>query len=180
LPGYQPDREIELDLPSIVIYRLKEDIRSGRLQDEFFSKQVTIQGEEIMRTVYSKRMVCKYQFDLMTRDLNSQFKLSSYLDKKFHGVKNNIVPYETISFPIKNFGARINNKEVDNIPDSDVSIFWRPKNISVAETSAFNTEFEQITYTLDFWADFWYINNDYVITDIQTTFTDINTPSLIY
>ena len=57
-----------------------------------------------------------------------------------------------------------------NIPDTDVRVWWKPwKDVKVTETTPFETEFEQLSYTINFWCDLYYIKTNEIITNIKVT-----------
>lgn len=182
---FSPDREVDLSLPSIIIQRLGETFGASRTGNYFTSIKQNISGEDVETSVYAYRLSGIYQFDVLTRDLDSQFKITSYLDRKFWGndteddqgdARTGVKKPGIKFFRVKDFSQRDTLQDDPTLlPDTDVCVYWRPhKDIKFVESNGFNTEFEQVSYTVEFWCDLWYTEHDQVITSIivdETRFT---------
>lgn len=177
LPAKLPDREIDFALPSIIITRLAETIKPSRIGNYHTSIVRDVEGDQVETSVYAYRMNCMYQFDVITRDLASQFVITSFFDKKLLG-KDVIDDYDeirigvkrtnTTSFALRDLSQRTSyTDDVLLLPETDVRVYWKPqRDIKSVETTAFNTEFEQMSYTIEFWCDLWYTEDDKIITNI--------------
>lgn len=164
-PSWKPDREVDMSIPCLTISRLQENFKSGPIGNYMTGIITGTPGDEEFNEIYCQRMIGTYQFDLLTRDLYSQWDIASYLDTKFQNTTGNA---STKSFRVKDFGQRT-GMGID-IPDSDVRVCWRPwRDVSVTESSPFNMEFEQLSYTIAFWCDLWYTKTDKIITNIEIT-----------
>lgn len=161
--AWNPDREEDFDVPSIVIHRLQENFKSGSVGGYMTKINTgTPSLDEEEHRIYSNRMIGMYQFDVITRDLFSQWTICSYLDKKFSGEGRNSLK----GFKVLDFNQREGMGK--DIPETDVRVLWKPwKDVSMVETAPTNTEFKQVSYTVAFWSDLWYASTEEVITNIK-------------
>lgn len=178
-PKYLPDRELELEMPSIVIHRMEERFEKARIGNVFQKFNQTIEGIDYETTVYSIRLCGTYQFDLITRDLPTQFLLTGYLDNKFMGsdktdelgnIRTGVKVNSVKAFMVKDFSKRTSlQQDIDTLPDTDIYVMWRPHTVEAKETGGFEKELEQYSYTISFWCDLWYSENDDIITSIKVS-----------
>lgn len=180
-PMYLPDREVHLALPTVIVHRLEEEFETARINNTFQIFNQIVDGEEKQTRVYALRLCGTYQFDVLSRDLPTQFKITGYLDNKFQGtdkyneagvqlpgVKINTVK----SFMVKDLSQRTTlDQDIDTLPDTDVRVMWRPMKVKSKESIGFEKEMEQFTYTVEWWCDLWYYENDDIITSIKVTET---------
>lgn len=181
VPLYMPDSEEGFGMPVVVIHRLKEEFVSARLGNYYETIQQIVDGEEKITTVSAYRLNGMYQFDLLTRDLPSQFDLTGYLDNKFIGsdkyddvgnVMSGVKGTDRISFMVKDLSKRTTLADtVDNLPDTDIHVIWRPYEVKMVESFPPQKEIEQVSYTVEFWCDMWYAEHDDQIVSISVSET---------
>lgn len=166
LPAFPTDMEIKFILPCVVVSRITEKMGSGRNASLHGRFNQEVGGDTVESSVYAHRITAKYQFDLYTRDLPSQYEVAGYLDSIFQardfdgGIGR---------FMVKDVTQRTTlSQPISELPDTDVYVYWRGyKDVDTMEIKRQVEGFEQLTYRLEFWSDLWYINNELSITSID-------------
>lgn len=182
-PLYLPDRDQHLPMPSIIIHRLEENFEYARMNNVFGKIKQTINGIDKETTVSAIRLRCSYQFDVFCRDLPTQFQITGYMDNKLMGgdkydedlnIREGVKTNSVKSFMVKDISKRTSlTQSLDDLPDTDVFVLWRPTSVQTRESIASEKELEQFSYTVDFWCDLWYSENDDTISSINVSETRI-------